>query len=71
MANTINWGKIYCGMIDYKGWGADTAWSTNAVNDISAPTCWGTFALTSDLISISGSPLTADTTEYKADATQI
>ena len=71
MANTINWGKVYCEMINYTGWGADTAWSTNAVNDISAPTCWGTFALTSDLISISGSPLTADTTQYKADATQI
>ena len=71
MANNINWGKVYCIMIDNKGWGADTAWSTNAVPDISAPSCWGTFALTADLTNISGAPLNADTTQYKADATQI
>jgi hypothetical protein len=71
MANTINWGKIYCDMIDNTGWGSDTAWSTNFVPDFSAPSCWGTFALTADLTNISGTPLTADTTNYKADATQI
>ena len=71
MANSIDWGKIYCDMIDNTGWGSDTAWSTNFVPDFSAPSCWGTFALTADLTNISGTPLTADTTNYKADATQI
>jgi hypothetical protein len=71
MANTIDWGKIYCNMIDNTGWGADTAWSTNFVPDFSAPSCWGTFALTADLTNISGTPLTADTIDYNADATQI
>lgn len=71
MANTINWGKIYCDMIDNSGWGADTAFSTNAVTDISAPACWGTFALTVDLTNISGTPLTTDTTTYRTDQTQI
>ena len=48
MANNINWGKVYCDMATNDSWGADTYWSTNAVPDISAPTCWDTFALTAD-----------------------
>jgi len=71
MANTINWGKVYCEMITNDGWGADTAWSTRAVYDPAAPSCWLTFALTVDLTNISGTPLTTDTTTYRTDQTQI
>lgn len=71
MANNINWGKIYCEMITNKGFGSDTAYSTMAIPDISAPSCWGTFELTADLTQISGTPFTADTKKYKASATQL
>ena len=71
MANTINWGTIYCQMITDSGFGSDTAYSTMSIPDISAPACWGTFRLTADLTQISGTPFLADTTLYKADATQI
>jgi len=47
-------------------WGADTYWSTNAVPDISAPTCWDTFRLTAD-----STLFTADTTTLTADRTQL
>lgn len=70
MANTINWGSIYCQMITDSGFGSDTAYSTMAIPDISAPACWDTFRLTADLTQISGTPFLADTTLYKADATQ-
>ena len=70
MANNINWGSIYCSMITDSGFGSDTAYSTNSIPDISAPSCWGTFELTADLTQISGTPFLADTTLYRADATQ-
>ena len=70
MANSINWGSVYCLMISDESFGADTAYSTNNIPDLSAPTCWGTFALTADLTNISGTPFLADTTNYSADATQ-
>jgi hypothetical protein len=57
MANNINWGKVYCEMLTDESWGQDYGWSANAVNDLSAPTCWGGGFL----------PLTADTTLYRAD----
>jgi len=60
MANSINWGKVYCDIITKDAFG-DYAWSANAINDISAPTCWGTGFL----------PLTADTTIYTADSNLI
>jgi len=60
MANTINWGKIYCSTLTNGAFG-DYGWSANAINDISAPTCWGTGFL----------PLTADTTIYTADSNLI
>ncbi len=71
MANNINWGKIYCDMITDKGFGNDTAYSTNFIPDISAPSCWGTFELTADLTEISGTAFRASTDKYRADATQI
>ena len=71
MANNINWGAVYCNMITDSGFGSDTAYSTNSIPDISAPACWGTFQLTADLTQISGTPFRADTTNYRADATQI
>jgi hypothetical protein len=71
MANNINWGAIYCNMITDSGFGLDTAYSTMAIPDISAPACWVTFRLTADLTQISGTPFLADTTDYKADVTQI
>tara|TARA_R100001443_G_scaffold73523_1_gene81453 strand:+ start:435 stop:650 length:216 start_codon:yes stop_codon:yes gene_type:complete len=70
MANSINWGSVYCQMITDESFGSDTAYSTNNIPDLSAPTCWGTFALTADLTSISGTAFLADTTNYKASATQ-
>jgi len=71
MANNINWGKVYCSMITDSGFGKDPAYSTMAIPDISAPACWSTFPLTADLTQISGTPFLADTTLYKADATQL
>ena len=59
MANNINWGKVYCEMLTNEGWGQDAAYSANAVNDLSAPTCWGGVFL----------PFTSDTTLYRADTT--
>ena len=71
MANSINWGKVYCSMITYTGFGKDVAFSTNYIPDSSAPACWDTFELTADLTQVSGTPFKADTTNYKADATQL
>tara|TARA_R110002012_G_scaffold65310_2_gene171196 strand:+ start:1339 stop:1554 length:216 start_codon:yes stop_codon:yes gene_type:complete len=71
MANNINWGKICCNMITNSGFGADTAYSTESIPDISAPACWGTFELTADLTQISGTAFRASTTLYTADQTQL
>lgn len=74
MANLINWGKIYCEMIDNSAWGQDEQWSTYAINDISAPTCWGLVPVTpftADMISYFGGNLTADTTQFTSDKTQL
>ena len=71
MANNINWGSIYCAMITDSGFGSDTAYSTNSIPDISAPSCWATFPLTADLTNISGTAFLADTTTYRADQTQL
>ena len=74
MANQINWGKIYCEMIDNSAWGQDEQWSTYAINDISAPTCWGLVPVTpftADMISYFGGNLTADTTQFTSDKTQL
>jgi len=66
MSNGINWGKIYCEMEQDGSFGADTLWSTNAINDIASPTCWVTFAITADSTMYS-----ADTTQLTADRTQL
>ncbi|QDP48322.1 MAG: hypothetical protein Tp1111SUR761211_6 [Prokaryotic dsDNA virus sp.] len=70
MANNINWGKVYCEMVTNSTWGTDSAFTTEFIPDISAPSCWGTFPITADLTQISGTPFLADTTLYRADATQ-
>jgi hypothetical protein len=57
MANNINWGKVYCEMTDNDAWGVAIQWSTNAINDLSAPLCW--------------EPKRADSTLYTADSTII
>jgi hypothetical protein len=66
MANNINWGKVYCEMLTNEGWGQDADYSANAVNDLSAPTCWDAFRLTADT-----TLYRADTTFLTADQTQI
>ena len=71
MANSINWGKVYCNMVTDSSWGTDLAWSTRSILDSAAPTCWDTFAITADRTTISGVPFLADTTNYTADVTQI
>jgi len=53
-------------MLTNNSWGADVRWSTNAVNDLSAPLCWDAFKLTADL-----TIYTADTTQLTADRTQL
>mgnify|MGYP000448156338 CR=1 FL=1 len=66
MANNIDWGSVYCEMEQDGSFGADTLWSTNAINDIASPTCWVTFALRAD-----STLFTADTTTLTADRTQL
>ena len=70
MANSINWGKVYCDMETNSSWGADKAYTTESIPDFSAPTCWSGGAVavgfTADTTSYK-----ADTILYKADATQI
>jgi hypothetical protein len=64
MANSINWGKVYCAMEDNKGWGINTANTTlYSIPDYSAPSCWG-FAFLAD-----STLQKADTTTFTADAT--
>ena len=60
MSNGINWGEIYCKILTKGGFG-DHGWSANAIDDISAPACWGTGFLA----------LTSDTNLYKADSNLI
>ena len=74
MANLINWGKIYCDMESDNSFGANEQWSTFAIPDISAPTCWASVPVTpftADMISYFGGALTADTIQFKADITQL
>jgi len=66
MSNNIDWGKIYCNMEQDGSFGADTLWSTNAINDIASPTCWVTFRISTDT-----TLYTADTTSLTADRTQL
>ena len=56
MANTINWGKIYCST-----WWGDTANTTDAIPTASAPACW-----VEDVLGLS-----VDSTLFKADSTLI
>jgi len=61
MANSIDWGKIYCST-----WWGDTAETTTAIPTYSAPACWAGVTL----LSADDTAYTADTTLYTADATQ-
>lgn len=74
MANTINWGKIYCDMETNDGWGLDEQYTTYFIPDFSAPECWGLVPVTpftADMVSYFGGVLTADTTQFTADKTQL
>jgi len=62
MANSIDWGKIYCST-----WFGDSPETTDAIPAYSAPTCWAGV----NLLSADDTAYTADTTIYKADATEI
>jgi hypothetical protein len=56
-------------MTTNEAWG-ESAFTTHAILDSSAPSCWAEFPLTADLTSILGAPFLADTTKYRASATQ-
>lgn len=74
MANTINWGKIYCDMETNDGWGLDEQYTTYFIPDFSAPACWSVVPVTpftADMVSYFGGGLTADTTQFTADKTQL
>ena len=74
MANSINWGKVYCEMLDNSSWGQDTQYTTFYIPDFSAPTCWGTVPVTpftADLVSYFGGDITVDTTQFRTDRTQL
>jgi len=62
MANSINWGKIYC----TTNFG-DTPNTTDAIPHFSAPACWAEDVLE---FSVDNANIEADTTLYRADATQ-
>ena len=36
MANSIDWGKVYCSMFDNSAWGDDPNYTTVAITDVSA-----------------------------------
>ena len=62
MANSINWGKVYCSTTF-----GDTFNTTDDIPQFSAPECWaGVLGFTADNTNI-----LADTTLYTADATQL
>lgn len=67
MANSINWGNNYCDILTNKAFG-DYGWSANAINDVSAPECWGTGFLP---LKVSTTLYSADNTSITADQTQI
>jgi len=74
MANQINWGKIYCDMETNSAFGADEQYTTYFIPDFSAPTCWGLVPVTpftADMVSYFGGNITVDTTQFKADKTQL
>lgn len=61
MANTIDWGKIYCST-----WFGDISETTDAIPSNSAPACWaGSLILSAD-----DTLYFADTTLFTADATE-
>lgn len=68
MANSIDWGKVYCSMFDNSAWGDDPSYTTVAISDVSAPVCWGATGLvppfSADLTTV-----LADSTLFTADAT--
>ena len=61
MANSIDWGKVYCST-----WFGDVSETTDAIPIYSAPACWsGALILSAD-----DTAYTADSTTLKADATE-
>jgi hypothetical protein len=71
MANSIDWGKIYCEMITNKGFGLDDDYTVGlSIHDGSAPVCWADSGLI-PAFTVDRNTVTADSTLYKADATII
>ena len=66
MANTINWGKVYCEMETNGSWGADQDYTTFFIPEVSSPSCFVTAGLRADT-----NLYKADSSTIKADATQI
>ena len=66
MSNNIGWGSVYCDMEQNDAFGTDTFWSTNAISDESAPTCWVTYPFKADtiLFTIDNNNITIDTTQF-------
>lgn len=62
MANTVDWGKVYCNMVTNNSWGVDLGFTTNAVNDDSTPACWTVFTISAD-----STDFTSDSTSLTAD----
>lgn len=61
MANTIDWGKIYCST-----WFGDISETTDAIPSLSAPACWaGSLILSAD-----DTLYFSDTILFTADATE-
>lgn len=69
MANSIDWGKIYCEMITNKGFGLDDDYTVGlSIHDGSAPVCWADSGLIPAL-SVDTNTIKVDSTLFNADAT--
>ncbi len=69
MANSINWGEIYCTTNFGDTPDSTDEWfrSYHTIPSYSAPTCWAEDVLR---FSVDSTTIEADTTLYTADATQ-
>ena len=69
MANSIDWGKVYCDMVTNKGFGLDATYTVGlSIHDASAPVCWGGTGLVPPF-SVDLTTVTVDSTLFTSDAT--
>lgn len=69
MANSIDWGKVYCEMITNKGFGLDSDYTVGlSIHDASAPSCWADSGLI-PAFSADDTTIKSDSTLFTADAT--